>query len=59
MPASKMKSIAKGRRNVYEKLRGKGFSKSSAAKIANAGKSKAGRHSMAKKGARTRKAKGR
>lgn len=50
-----MNSIAKGRRDVYEKLKKKGFSKKSAAKIANAGKTKTGRSSMAKKAARTRK----
>lgn len=59
MPASKMKSIAKGRTAVYEALRRHGHTKQSAAKIANAGKSKAGRSAMGRKAARTRKAKGR
>jgi hypothetical protein len=55
MPGKRMNSIAKGRRPVYEKLKAKGFSKKKAAKIANAGKTKAGRSRMAKKAARTRK----
>lgn len=46
-----------GRQKVYKKLRAKGFSKKSAARIANAGVSKAGRSRMAKKAARTRKRK--
>jgi hypothetical protein len=50
-----MRSIAKNRRHVYERLKGKGFSKAKAAKIANAGKTKKGRSRMAKKAARTRK----
>lgn len=55
MPNKRMRSIAKNRRHVYERLKGKGFSKAKAAKIANAGKTKKGRSRMAKKAARTRK----
>jgi DNA polymerase III alpha subunit len=55
MPKKRMNSIAKNRRHVYERLKGKGMSKSTAAKIANAGKTFAGRSRMAKKAARTRK----
>jgi hypothetical protein len=54
MPASRMRAIAPNRRTVYEKLRAKGLSKSSAARIANAGRTKAGRSRMARKAARTR-----
>lgn len=54
MPGNRLKSIAKGRRNVYEALRRKGFTKSKSAKIANAGKTSAGRKSMARKAARRR-----
>jgi hypothetical protein len=57
MPAKRMRSIAKGRRTVYERLRAKKLSKRSAARIANAGKTKAGRARMARKAARTRKRK--
>jgi hypothetical protein len=39
---------------VYEALRKHGMTKSSAARIANAGKTKAGRSRMAKKAAKTR-----
>lgn len=56
MPGRKMGHIAQGRRDVYEALRRHGHTKKSAAKIANAGKTKAGRKSMANKAARTRKA---
>lgn len=52
-------AICKGRRNVYDALRRKGKSKRIAAKIANAGCGKPGRKRMAKKAARTRKARGR
>jgi hypothetical protein len=45
------------RQKVYKKLRSKGFSKKKAARIANAGISKAGRSRMSKKAARTRKKK--
>lgn len=55
MPAKKMRSIAKNRRGAYEAMRKRGMSKTLAAKIANAGKTKAGRSRMAKKAARSRK----
>lgn len=42
--------------NAYNHLRAKGMSKSKAAAIANAGRSKSGRRAMARKGARTRRA---
>jgi hypothetical protein len=51
--------IAKGRGDVYDALRTHGHTKKSAAKIANAGKTKDGRSRMAKKAARTRKRHGR
>jgi len=50
----KARGITKGRRHAYEGMRKKGMSKTKAAKIANAGKTKAGRSRMAKKAARTR-----
>lgn len=50
----KAKGITKGRVHVYEKLKAKRHTKKSAARIANAGKTKAGRKRMAKKAARTR-----
>lgn len=59
MPGKRMNSIAKGRQDVYESLRRHGMTKAKAAKIANAGKTKLGRKSMARKAARTRKARGR
>lgn len=60
MPGGKKATgIAAGRKDVYEALRRHGHTKKSAAKIANAGKTKVGRSRMAKKAARTRKAKGR
>jgi hypothetical protein len=46
--------IAAGRGDVYDALRAHGHTKKSAAKIANAGKTKAGRSRMSKKAARTR-----
>ena len=46
--------ITAGRRPVYDALRSSGHTKKSAARIANAGKTKAGRSRMAKKAARTR-----
>ena len=56
MPGGKKaRGVTPGRRDVYEALKRKGFTKKKAAKIANAGKTKAGRSSMAKKAARTRK----
>jgi uncharacterized protein (DUF302 family) len=58
MPASKkgMKSIKRPR--VYEALKRQGMSKTMAAKISNAGTTKAKRSAMAKKAARTRKRRG-
>lgn len=47
------------RPKVYEALKRRGFSKSSAAAISNAGRTKSGRSRMAKKAARTRKHGGR
>jgi hypothetical protein len=56
MPKLKHRGITKSRQKAYEKIkRKKGLSKASAARIANAGKTKAGRSRMAKKAARTRK----
>ena len=49
--------VYKARQDVYRKLIGKGFSKEKAARIANAGRTKAGRSAMARKAARTRKRK--
>jgi len=54
MPGNRLRSITPGRRHVYEGLRKRGFSKARAAKIANAGKTKAGRRAMARKAARSR-----
>jgi hypothetical protein len=48
-----MNSIARGRRHVYHRLKGR-YGKASAAKIANAGKTKTGRSRMARKAARSR-----
>ncbi len=59
MSDSKYKTIAPGRRDIYEELKSQGKSKRVAAAIANAGKSKAGRSRMARKAAATRKARGR
>lgn len=47
--------VYKSRQNVYRALRREGKSKTVAAKIANAGRTKGARHQMAKKAARTRK----
>lgn len=55
MPGKRLNSITKGRRHVYERLKSKGMSKQKAARIANAGKTRAGRSAMARKAARTRK----
>lgn len=52
-------NIPLSRSKTYEALRRKGMSKRSAARIANEGKTKAGRSSMARKAARTRKRRGR
>lgn len=59
MPAGgKHGNIPRSRSSAYEALRRKGMSKTRAAKIANAGITKAGRKVMARKAARTRKARG-
>lgn len=55
MPAKKMKSIAANRRGAYESMRASGMSKSKAAAIANAGKTRQGRKAMGKKAAKSRK----
>jgi hypothetical protein len=57
MPGNRLRSIAAGRRDVYEALKGK-LGKTRAAKIANAGKTSSGRKAMARKAARTRKRRG-
>ena len=54
MPGKRLKSITPGRRAVYEALKQHGLSKTRAAKIANAGKTRKGRSAMARKAARTR-----
>lgn len=59
MPGRKYASIAVGRRNVYEALKRRGYTKAKAAKIANAGRTKVGRKQMARKAARTRRTGGR
>lgn len=51
--------VYRSRHKVYRALRRKGFSKSKAARIANAGRSHVQRSRMARKAARTRRAKGR
>jgi hypothetical protein len=58
MPGKRLKSITKKRRPAYEAMKKAGLSKSSAARIANAGKTKKGRKAMARKAARTRKRRG-
>ena len=50
----KIRGIVAGRGRVYERLKGK-LGKTRAAKIANAGKTRAGRSRMSRKAARTRK----
>ncbi|MGA5209005.1 DUF7218 family protein [Streptomyces pseudogriseolus] len=57
--ASRKRGITSGRVDAYEALRSQGMSKRKAAKIANAGKTAAGRSRMAKKAARTRARRGR
>lgn len=60
MPKGKggrIRGIVAGRRDVYERLK-LTMGKTRAAKIANAGKTHADRSRMARKAARTRKAKG-
>jgi hypothetical protein len=54
VPGKRLNSIAKGRRHVYERLKGS-MGKRRAAMIANAGKTRAGRSAMARKASRTRK----
>jgi hypothetical protein len=54
MPGKRLASIAPKRRKVYESLKRSGLSKSSAARIANAGKTRKGRSKMARKAARSR-----
>jgi len=51
--------VAKSRHSAYRKIRAGGNSKSASAAIANAGVTKAGRSAMARKAAKTRKARGR
>jgi len=51
--------VVRSRQGVYRALRRQGKSKSTSARIANAGRFHAGRVQMARKGARTRKARGR
>jgi uncharacterized protein (DUF302 family) len=47
--------VVASRQNVYKALRRKGASESKAARIANAGASKAGRRKMSRKAGRSRK----
>lgn len=56
MPVEKMRAIAPGRRDVYEAVKRAGADKAKAARIANAGGTKAGRQAMARKAAVVRKA---
>lgn len=51
--------VYRSRHKAYRHLRAKGLSKKSAARISNAGRTHAARVRMARKGARTRKLKGR
>jgi hypothetical protein len=51
-------NIPLSRSRAYEALRHKGKTKKSAARIANAGRTRLGRHNMAVKAARTRKLRG-
>jgi hypothetical protein len=50
--------VYKSRQKVYRKLRSKGMSKKSAARISNAGKTHVARSAMSRKGALHRKAHG-
>jgi hypothetical protein len=50
--------VVRSRFAAYRDLRERGFSKKISAMIANAGKSRAGRSSMAKKASRSRKRRG-
>lgn len=54
MAAKKHGNLSRKVSGTYEALKKSGMSKSSAARIANAGKTKAGRSRMARKAARTR-----
>lgn len=47
--------VYRSRHKAYRALRAKGFTKTAAAKISNAGRTFAGRSAMARKGARKRK----
>lgn len=51
--------VVKSRQNVYRALRRQGKSKSVAARISNAGRTRSARSRMAKKAARTRRSRGR
>jgi hypothetical protein len=51
--------VARSRHRAYRALRKKGASKSKAARIANAGRTRAGRQAMARKAAATRRRRGR
>lgn len=51
--------VYRSRHNVYRALRRQGKSKSVAARIANAGRSRSARSRMARKAARTRRSRGR
>ncbi|MBX6166306.1 MAG: hypothetical protein IRY84_01475 [Thermobispora bispora] len=55
----RIRGITPGREDVYRALRRHGYSKAKAARIANAGKTHEQRSRMARKAARTRKARGR
>lgn len=50
----KLGYVVRSRQNVYRALRRQGKSKTSAARIANAGRSAGARSAMARKGARRR-----
>lgn len=54
MPGRRKPGPSVKRPRAYESMRSSGLSKSSAAAIANAGRTKAGRSRMATKAARTR-----
>ena len=51
--------VYRSRHRVYRALRRKGKSKTSAARIANAGRTRSARSRMARRAARTRRARGR
>ncbi|MBP2704410.1 hypothetical protein JOL79_11355 [Microbispora sp. RL4-1S] len=56
--AGHVRGITSGREDTYRALRDRGYSKAKAAKIANAGRTREQRSRMARKAARTRKARG-